>query len=206
MAFLLLTLSENMAPKLIYFPIKARAEPIRRAFRLSNIEFEDVHVTFEEFGKKKAEGAYRFGAVPVLVLEDGSQVTQSTAILRWVGKQGGLYPTDLLASLHADEVMDAIEDFYGAISPTMQIKDEEEKLAKRKELAEGRLPLLLKGLSELAQRNGDNGYFVGSSTTVADLKAVALLGWLTSGMLDGVPTSLVDAHPNLVKILETNNE
>merc|ERR1712137_681502 len=165
--------------------------PIRRAFQLGKIEFEDVHVTFEEFAKKKAEGVYTFGALPVLILEDGSQITQSTAILRWMGKQGGLYPTDLLASLQVDEVMDAIEDIYGLIGPTMHIKDEEEKLNKRRELSEGRLPNHLKGLSKLAARNGDNGYFVGSSTTVADLKAVAVLGWLTSGMLDGIPKTIV---------------
>merc|ERR1712130_451687 len=140
-----------------------------------NIEFEDVHVTFEEFGKKKAEGAYTFGALPVLELEDGSHITQSTAILRWVGKQGGLYPQDdLLAALQVDEVMDAIEDIYNAVGPTMRIQDQEEKLAKRRELAEGRLPALLGGLAQLAQRNGDNGHFVGSSTTVADLWHV---GW-----------------------------
>merc|ERR1712130_491994 len=149
-----------------------------------NIEFEDVHVTFEEFGKKKAEGAYTFGALPVLELEDGSHITQSTAILRWVGKQGGLYPQDdLLAALQVDEVMDAIEDIYNAVGPTMRIQDQEE---------------------QLAQRNGDNGHFVGSSTTVADLKAASVLDWLTSGMLGGIPSSVVEAHPNLVKIFDTN--
>ena len=194
-----------MAPKLVYFPIAGRAGCIRDAFKLGKIEFEDVHVTFEQFKEKKAAGEYTLGALPVLILDDGTQVTQSNAILRWVGKQANLYPTDATQALYVDEVMDAAEDGYHLISPSIHESDEEKKMAMRKELVEGKFQAYLKGLATLAARNGDNGYFVGSDITVADLKMAPFLAWITKGILDGFPTTLLDGFPGLQKIVASYN-
>ena len=196
-----------MAPKLIYFPIGGRAAPLRNAFKLGKIEFEDVHVTFDEFKAAKAAGEYTFGAVPVLILDDGTQVTQSNAILNWIGRQAGLIPSDAKEALFVDEVVCSIEDSYNLIGPTIREQDEEKKMAMRKALVaeDGSLTKWLQGLSKLAERNGNNGYFVGSTGTIADLKANAVLGWLVSGILDGFPKTILDNHPNLQKALEVSN-
>mmetsp|Transcript_127608 Transcript_127608/g.190233 ORF Transcript_127608/g.190233 Transcript_127608/m.190233 type:complete len:202 (+) Transcript_127608:71-676(+) len=194
-----------MIPKLIYFPIGGRALPIRNAFKIGKIAFEDVHVTGQEFGEAKAAGKYTFGAVPVLMLGD-EQISQSNAILTWVGKQANLYPTDIKQAMYVDEVLCAVEDAGGMIGPTIHEKDETKKLQMRKELVEGKLNAWLGGLNKLAQRNGDNGFFVGNSGTVADLKANGLLNWLTSGILDGIPKTILDGFPSLIKAKEVGNK
>lgn len=80
-----------MALKLVYFPFPGRAEPSRLAMFLGNVDFEDVHVTFPEFGANKA--SYTFGSLPVLMKGD-KMLAQSNSILRFVSKLGnaGLYP------------------------------------------------------------------------------------------------------------------
>ena len=44
------------------------------------------------------------GQLPLLYLGDGSTISQSDAILRFVGQKVGLYPTDSLQRARVDEV------------------------------------------------------------------------------------------------------
>ena len=87
--------------KLTYFDFDGgRAEPLRIAFHAAGVEFEDDRISFPEFGEMR--GNWRFNAVPVLEI-DGTVVTQSNAMNRYVGKMGGLYPTDDLQALYKQD-------------------------------------------------------------------------------------------------------
>ena len=57
-------------PKLVYFGLAGRAEPIRMALGLKNVDFIDQRLSFEEFGQKKAAGELPLGSVPIW-LEQG---------------------------------------------------------------------------------------------------------------------------------------
>ena len=41
------------------------------------------------------------------------------------------------------------------------------------------------------------GFYVGSSMTIADLAMYRLVGWISGGVLDGLPTDLVDSYPQI---------
>ena len=41
------------------------------------------------------------------------------------------------------------------------------------------------------------GFYVGSSLTIADLAMYRLVGWISGGVLDGLPTDLVDSYPQI---------
>jgi len=185
--------------KLTYFDIHgARGEPARIALSIGNIPFEDDRVSFADFSKRRAE--MPFHALPVLEI-DGVKVAQSNSINRYVGKLADLYPNDPLQALFCDEIMDAIEDVGVRTSPTFQIKDEEEKKAARKALAEGPFTVYLKQLEQRLERGGD--WFVGGRLSMADLKVYVWLKHLKSGRLDHVPTDLPDrAAPKLVAHFE----
>jgi len=174
--------------KLTYFDFAGgRGEPIRLALHIGGIEFEDVRLKSSEF--REARETFRFLALPVLEI-DGQQVSQSNSILRYVGKAAGLYPTDDLQALYCDEAMDACEDFDHAVSATFGLKGDEMKRA-REALLQGAIPKFIKGLDGLLARGGGQ-YFADGRLTVADLKVFVLARALGKGVLDHIPTDVVE--------------
>jgi len=182
--------------KLTYFDFDGgRGEPIRIAFHVAGIDFEDNRLSFPEFGEMR-QGT-RFNSLPVLEI-DGAAVTQSNALCRYVGKMAGLYPADDLQALYCDEVLDALEDISHYIVPTFGLEGEELRLAREK-LVDGWLSVYLRGLNGLLARGGGE-YFADNDLTVADLKAFVQTRWLRSGGLDYIPTDLVQRlAPGLVE-------
>jgi glutathione S-transferase len=174
--------------KLTYFDFSGgRGEPIRLAFHIGGIDFEDVRLKFPAF--KELQPSFRFHALPVLEV-DGQQITQSNSILRHVGRLAGLYPTDELQALYCDETMDALEDLNHAVGKTFGLKDDELKQA-REELVNGRLATYIHGLDGLLARGGGE-YFADGRMTVADLKVFVETRNLAKGTLDHVPTDIVE--------------
>ena len=182
--------------KLTYFDIDGgRAEPIRIAFHAAGIDFEDNRISFADFGEMRRYT--RFSSVPVLEM-DGAAVTQSNAIARYVGKMAGLYPEDDLQSLYCDEAMGALEDLLHHTVRTFGLEGDELKRA-REALVDGWLTVYLRGLDELLVRGG-GAYFADHRLTVADLKAFVQTRSLSEGVLDHVPTDIVErTAPRLVE-------
>lgn len=173
--------------KLTYFDSDGgRGEPVRIAFHAGGIAFEDHRISFAEFGKLRA--SLRFKALPVLEI-DGTVVTQSNAMCRYVGKLGKLYPEDAMQALYCDEVLDAVEDFSQHLGATFGLKDAALQQA-RQQLVQGAMSTQLTGLGELLARGGGS-YFADRRMTVADLKVFVQTRWLLSGSLDHIPADLV---------------
>jgi glutathione S-transferase len=182
--------------KLTYFDFDGgRGEPIRIAFHVAGIKFEDKRLSFPEFSEMRQDT--RFNSLPVLEI-DGAAVTQSNALCRYVGKMAGLYPADDLQALYCDEVLGALEDISHHIVRTFGLEGDELRAA-REELADGWLSIYLRGLGELLTRGGGE-YFADDGLTVADLKAFVQTRWLRSGTLDHVPTDLIQRlAPGLIE-------
>jgi glutathione S-transferase len=180
--------------KLTYFDMAGgRAEPVRIAFHAAGIDFDDVRISFAEFGEQRKN--LRFTCLPVLEI-DGVTVTQSNAMCRFVGKKAGLYPEDDVQALYCDEVLGAIEDLFHSMAHTFSLKDNELKAAREK-LVDGWIAVFLKGLNELLERGGD--YFADNRLTVADLKVFGVTRWFMSGQLDHIPVDIVERlAPRLV--------
>lgn len=182
--------------KLTYFDIDGgRAEPIRIAFHSAGIAFEDNRISFEEFAQIRS--SRRFNSVPTLEI-DGVQVSQSNALSRYVGKMAGLYPEDAMQALYCDEVLGALEDLSHYIVKTFGLQGEELEQARQK-LVDGWMSIYLRGLEELLIRGGGE-YFADSKLTIADLRAYVQTRALCAGILDHVPTDLVQqVAPHLVE-------
>lgn len=173
--------------KLTYFDFDGgRGEPVRIALHAADLEFEDHRVSFDEFAETR--GGLPFSALPVLEI-DGSPVTQSNAMCRYVGKMAGLYPEDGLQALYCDEVLDAVEDLTHYIVQTFGLEGEALRAAREK-LTDGWLTIFLRGLDGLLARGGGE-YFADSRLTVADLKVFVQVRSVLSGTLDHVPTDIV---------------
>ena len=174
--------------KLSYFDMHGgRAEPVRLALAIGGVAFDDHRFTFPEFAEVRKTAP--FGQVPVLEV-DGVQVTQCDAMLRYVGKLAGLYPTDAYQALLCDEVSYVVEEAGVKLGPTYRMSGEEQKAA-RLALVNGSMPVYLGWLQKQLLAHGGE-YFADNRLTVADLKVFIDVRTLNSGRLDHVPTDLVE--------------
>ena len=183
-----------------------RAETSRLALFIGGIEFEDVRPSREEIPKMRTDGTFPFGQFPVLQV-DGKTIAQTGAIARFCGKLSGLYPSDdNYAAAKVDEVIDLCTDITIQMRPSIRETDPKLRTEMRKELSETILPRWLAFLEKLLQDNGDTGFFVNDSISVADLAVWRLCGWISGGVIDDIPTNLLEGFPLLsVHQMEISN-
>jgi len=141
-----------------------------------------------------------FGGIPVVKIHDKTY-SQNNSLLRFVGKQAGLYPQDALQALCTDEVIDAVEDFVSSkMAPTMRAAEDQKKTM-REEIANVSGPHFLGQLEKVLARNGCGAHpWVNGSDviSIADLKLYHLVAWIKSGSLDHIPATLCDAYPHII--------
>ena len=181
-----------------------RAEVLRVSLYISGIPFEDVRISREEFinmiktgflpnGKKVP-----FHQLPVIEV-DGKIIGQTGAIARYCGKVSNLYSEDILEAAKIDQIIDAATDITNLVSPTIREKNEQKKIEDRKTLTNKLLPRWFKYLENLlSSENSD--WFVKNKMTIADIAIWRLIGWLTSGIIDGIPTTIVNDFPQLKNV------
>ena len=174
--------------KLTYFDMDGgRAEPARLALRIGGIAFEDHRFAFAEFAEVRKTTP--LSQVPTLHV-NGVQVSQSSAITRYVGKLTGLYPEDAFQALLCDEIVDGVEDASIKLGATFGLTGDDLKKA-RTDLVNGTLTKYLNWLQKQLEEHGGE-YFAANRLTIADLKVFVFVRGLNSGRLDHIPTSLVE--------------
>ena len=192
---------------LYYFSIPFwRAEVTRLALYMNDIEFVDHRISDTERDQFKKNGQLPNGMIapfqqlPVLEV-DGKIVAQTGAIARFCGKLSGMYPSDNdFDAARVDQIIEAAQDINYIVSISGREKNLEKKLLARERLTKVHLPKWFQFLENLLIENNESDWFVGNSMTIADLSIWGLLGWLTSGLLDGVPKSVLDPYKNLIEL------
>jgi glutathione S-transferase len=170
-----------------------RGEVARMALFMGNVAFEDDRVPFAAWAARKPTTP--FGSMPVLEV-DGNVVTQSNGINRFVGKLTGLYPSDAFQAALCDEAMDVVEDASTPVVATFNLPEDEKK-ARRAELAEGPLKLFLERLERRLVAEGGE-WFGGGPLGVADLKVYLWIRHLRSGKIDYLPRDLPERYAPLL--------
>jgi glutathione S-transferase len=160
--------------KLVYFPTHGRAQAIRLAALIGNIELEDLFTSYATW----AEDKKLYGPVPVLVLEDGSHLPQSNAILSFIGRKAGLVPEDNLQAARVEVVLNTAEDIYHLLTTAFREKDAAKKAELTDELKNG---AALEVLTRVNAFLGDHTYFAGDKLSVADLKFFGIAEFLSGG-------------------------
>ena len=184
-----------------------RAEVLRVSLFISNTPFEDIRISREEFinmiktgylpnGKKVP-----FHQLPVMEV-DGEIIGQTGAIARYCGKISNLYSNDNINAAKIDQIIDAATDITNLVSPTIREKDEQKKIEDRLLLKNKLLPRWFRYLENILSESTSD-WFVENKMTIADIAMWRLLGWLISGIIDGIPTTIVDSYPKL-KNIHTN--
>tara|TARA_B100000700_G_scaffold316485_1_gene406141 strand:+ start:114 stop:770 length:657 start_codon:yes stop_codon:yes gene_type:complete len=192
---------------LYYFSIPFwRAEVTRISLFINNIDFDDYRISDKEYEKFKINGELPnqivapFKQLPVLVVDE-KVIAQTGAIARFCGKISGMYPrnNDLNAA-KIDQIIEAAQDINYIISLSGRNKNKDKKIEARKKLADIHLPRWLQYLENLLIENNESNWFVGNTMTIADIAIWRLLGWIKSGIIDGVPTNILEPYSNLLKM------
>lgn len=70
----------------------------------------------------------------------------------------------------------------------------------RSALANEILPPMLNDLNNFLE---GSQFSYGNSLTIADLEVYNIVGWLSRGILDGIPHDICDKYPNIVGVAST---
>mgnify|MGYP002365566537 CR=1 FL=1 len=181
---------------LTYFDMPAsRGEECRLALHIAGVPFTDERLKGPEWQARKATAP--FGALPIFTVEGHPPLGQSNTILRLIGKQHGLLPTDLWESAKHEAIMEAVEDLRHRMGPMMRIKDEAEKKRQREEAAREYLP---QWAANIEKQIGAGPFIGGEKISVADLKIFVVLGLYLKGGVDHVPATVFDGSPKVVAV------
>ena len=181
-----------------------RAEVGRIALYIGGIEFENKIITREEFQRVKVEGHLDDGTIipfhqlPCLIV-DGVPIAQTGGISRFCGKLSGIYPKkdDLLAA-RIDQFVDLATDITVLIFSCGINEEENIRKSKRRELSRGELARKLRMLDQNIIDDGD--WVLQPSMGLADIAIWRLMGWLSSGTVDGIPTDILKDFPKITRV------
>ncbi|XP_078000830.1 glutathione S-transferase-like [Glandiceps talaboti] len=169
-----------------YFDVPARGEAIRLAMYIGGIDFEDHVVSFfddqqewKQMKKNVLNGRdANLGKLPVLpwLEKDGEFLSQSGAIIRYIGRETGLGGTNSWETARADMVYDSVDDLI-----TLGVsKVYRAPLIDKPKVAIDFVENDFKGYfgaieKILESNNGGKGFIVGKGLTYADLMVFVYL-------------------------------
>jgi glutathione S-transferase len=195
----------------IYFDFPFwRAEVARIALFMGGVDFENRKISIEEFQRVKKDGYLDDGTIipfhqfPCLVI-NGVSVVQTAGIARFCGKISGLYPrnNDVLAA-EIDQFLDIATDLTVIIASAGKEESEDQKRIYREKLLEGELARKLTILDKAIK--DDQDWILGTDIGLADIAIWRLMGWVSSGMLAGIPIDILKSYSNISRICVSVDE
>jgi glutathione S-transferase len=174
----------------------SRGEECRLALFMAGVDFVDNRIAHAAWPDLKPKTP--FGSLPVLELEGKPSVSQSNAILGWVGRKYGLLPRDEWEAMRLDSLMSAVEELRAVIGRTFGISDPAQLKLRRQELVEG--PLRTWAANMERQIRGP--FASGETISVADIKLFVVAGWLKRGVLDHVPPDVLSPFSKFERLFE----
>jgi glutathione S-transferase len=183
-------------PRLTYFDSPtSRGEECRLAFTIAGVDFEDVRLPRSEWGTLKPRTP--FGGLPTLEMAGQPVLAQSNAILTFIGRRHGLHPKDDFEAARHEAMMEHVEDLRHALGPSLRIEDPVEKKKAREALASTYIPTW----AQRAEKQiGDGPFFAGKQVNVVDVKLYVVVRWLSGGVIDHIPATILAEFPKLNRV------
>jgi glutathione S-transferase len=181
-------------PTLTYFDFSGgRGEASRLALHIADIDWIDDRFSGSWPEAKKQTP---FGGLPVLEVPGRGTLSQSNAILGYLGREYGLLPADSWEAARHESIMNAVEELRARAETTGR-DDEDEKKKAREDFAAGYLARWAENLC--AQIRGP--FIGGDALSVADLKVFVALRSYTTGVYDHIPTDVLEPFEDLTALI-----
>jgi glutathione S-transferase len=185
--------------RLIYFSSAGRAEAIRIVLDISKISWENVTVDFSGYSEIRDSGKLPWGLLPALETPSGI-LSESSAILRYIGNMTYLNPNDEWSAAKIDECLDAISDMTHILTDTFRIDDIHEKIAAREALVApgGKLSNCYDTFCHKLENSKTGWIAETEGPSIADIKLFSDCFGLVSGNYDGIDVSLLEGRDTLL--------
>ena len=106
--------------KLVYFKMRALAEAPQLLLNYCGINYEYI-MSWDHFDDEwsNVKPKLAFKQLPMMEVEDGTQICQSIAILHYIESLGGLKISDPLMAAEAMAVLQSSQELFAPLNPTV---------------------------------------------------------------------------------------
>lgn len=189
--------------EVIYFDTPGFAEVSRFCLGISGLEWKNTVVDWDGYIELKNQGELPWGFLPIIRTPEGT-IAESNALLRYTGALAGLEPKDLYTRAKVDELVEVINGWRGAFTPTFSIEDLDEKIAARQALfaEDGKMDRALKAISKVFEQSSTGWLASTESMSIADVKGFMDTFMMFSGQFDGITADMLANYPSLLAFHE----
>ncbi len=106
--------------KLVYFKMRALAEAPQLLLNYCKINYEYI-MSLDHFDDElsNVKPKLAFKQLPMMEVEDGTQICQSIAILQYIENLGGLKISDPVKAAEATAVLQSAQELFAPLNPTV---------------------------------------------------------------------------------------
>ncbi len=185
-----------MSLKLIYFKMRALAEAPQMLLNYLGIEYEYL-MSWEYYDEewKIIKPKITFKQLPILIVNNEHEISQSLAILSYIEKIAGIDVDDPITLARADAISQGAQELFLPLNPTVNFATGDDFKSKREEVK----PFLLSRFDDLSRAINSSGkkYFIDNNPRACDFVTFHHLD--LSRELD---SSLIKEFPRLEKFVD----
>ena len=107
-----------------YFPLTARGLSTLLTMEEYNVKYTANKVQMANWPEMKASGVCPFGQLPLLETEDAGAVTQSLAVLKYLGRRENAVGTNVVEQTRNDMIMGLADDMFSDLmkaNPSLKV-------------------------------------------------------------------------------------
>ncbi len=157
--------------KLIYFKLRALAETPQMMMKFGGLNYS--YIMAEDFFKKPWEEAKNhtpFNQLPLLIVNNTTEIWQSNSIVRFLAPLTGTMPNDRLVAAQVDSIFESTHELFFPLNPTVNVVTGVQHNALKKQFLE-MFPRKLKNFSRQFERLSDGPFFFGKTPYYCDFSA-----------------------------------
>jgi len=174
-----------------YFQVHYRGEFVRAALACAEgVDFKDDRIEWDAWPAIKE--TLPLGTTPALWVDGKQFASELSAVMRYIGRIGNLYPSDPVKALRVDEMENKIMEIFVEFLkwyhcdslPFPQPHDEATYKKEQKKFEEETFPAWAKAIQEYRKIFGTGKYLCGNDLTIADIYLWVVINFFESNIFN----------------------